>query len=364
MLIGQGAFERVLALCHAAGRPDLANELIGGDLVELQMLADLWRVSRGTGNLEKFVTDHGFHGPDEGEMRNPTWREDPTPLQALVRTYRSLDEDRGPAAVHRRRLQRRATAEAELLKALRPARRAEARLVLPLARRVIPYREIGKTAFLRCVDAGRAAARILGGALVEKGLAGDIDDVFMLTVDELLTGPQQHWPALIAERLALHEQYSRHQVPDLFDGLPTPLPITTETRTDLSLVEGVAVAPGRATGKARVIIDPATAELEPGDVLVCHTTDPSWITLFLLASAVVIDVGGPMSHGAIVARELGIPCVINTRDGTRRIPDGAHVEVDGTAGSVSVRPDSPRADRATTASRAAARGQSSALFGS
>jgi pyruvate,water dikinase len=80
------------------------------------------------------------------------------------------------------------------------------------------------------------------------------------------------------------------------------------------------------------------AEFEPGDILVCETTDPSWVVLFQLAGAVVIDVGGAMSHGAIVARELGLPCVINTRTGTSVIADGDRIRVDGTAGRVDILP--------------------------
>jgi pyruvate,water dikinase len=90
-------------------------------------------------------------------------------------------------------------------------------------------------------------------------------------------------------------------------------------------------------GRARVIADPSQADgFEPGDVLVCETTDPSWVVFFHLASAVVIDVGGPMSHGAIIAREMGLPAVINTRRATRVIHDGDLVRVDGGLGEVTV----------------------------
>jgi phosphoenolpyruvate synthase/pyruvate phosphate dikinase len=91
-----------------------------------------------------------------------------------------------------------------------------------------------------------------------------------------------------------------------------------------------------------VILDPTDpGDLEPGDVLVCRTTDPSWVSLFFVAAGCVIDVGGPMSHGAIVARELDIPCVINTRDGTRRLRTGDIIRLDGTAGTVEVLTPAP-----------------------
>jgi pyruvate,water dikinase len=94
-------------------------------------------------------------------------------------------------------------------------------------------------------------------------------------------------------------------------------------------------------GRARVVLDAAASELEPGEILVCETTDPSWASLFLVASALVIDIGGALSHGAIVARELGVPCVINTKVGTRRLRTGDHLRVDGNAGLVTVLPAAP-----------------------
>ncbi|MGH9034595.1 MAG: PEP-utilizing enzyme, partial [Acidimicrobiia bacterium] len=88
-------------------------------------------------------------------------------------------------------------------------------------------------------------------------------------------------------------------------------------------------------GRARVVIDPGDV-LEEGEILVCETTDPSWASLMLVAGGLVIDIGGALSHGAIVARELGVPCVINTRVGTQRLRTGDLLRVDGDAGVVAV----------------------------
>ena len=96
---------------------------------------------------------------------------------------------------------------------------------------------------------------------------------------------------------------------------------------------GVAASPGVVTGRARVVFDPVTTELDEGDILVCETTDPSWVALFMVAGAVVTDYGGLLSHGPIVARELGIPCVCGTEIGSRRIRDGQLIRVDGDAGA-------------------------------
>ncbi len=100
---------------------------------------------------------------------------------------------------------------------------------------------------------------------------------------------------------------------------------------------GVAGCPGVAEGRARVVLDPAhPGNLGPGDVLVAPLTDPAWTPLFVPAEAVVVDVGGQMSHAVIVSRELGLPCVVAATDATARIPDGALIRVDGAAGSVTV----------------------------
>jgi phosphohistidine swiveling domain-containing protein len=102
------------------------------------------------------------------------------------------------------------------------------------------------------------------------------------------------------------------------------------------VITGVAASGGVAEGRARVVRDPADTELDDGDILVCETTDPGWVSLFLVAGGVVTDFGGLLSHGPIVARELGIPCVCGTEDGSNRIRDGQRIRVDGDRGTVEV----------------------------
>ncbi len=107
--------------------------------------------------------------------------------------------------------------------------------------------------------------------------------------------------------------------------------------TTLARLEGLPGCPGVARGRARVVTDPSDpGSLGPGDVLIAPITDPSWTPLFVPAEAVVVDVGAVMSHAVIVSRELGIPCVVSVTGATRTIPDGALVEVDGSAGTVKI----------------------------
>jgi len=101
-------------------------------------------------------------------------------------------------------------------------------------------------------------------------------------------------------------------------------------------IRGTPASPGVARGNARVLRTPVGAQLEPGEVLVAPATDPGWTPLFLTASALVMEMGGMMSHGAVVAREYGIPAVVGVAGATERIVTGQPLRVDGSAGTVAI----------------------------
>jgi pyruvate,water dikinase len=128
----------------------------------------------------------------------------------------------------------------------------------------------------------------------------------------------------------------------IFTGMPVPkrrAQPTAEQRNDTSDITGSAGSAGSAgvvEGPARVILEPDDASIEAGEILVCRFTDPSWAALISLADGIVFDLGGPASHGAILARELGVPCVIGTANGTSRIRSGDLLRVDGGEGRVAI----------------------------
>ena len=141
----------------------------------------------------------------------------------------------------------------------------------------------------------------------------------------------------------MHAELARRIPPFYFVGEQPPLddwPMRGAAMAQVAagdVLTGLGGCPGVATGRARVVTDPGDPRgLEPGDVLVAPLTDPSWTPLFVAADAVVVDVGAVMSHAIIVSRELGIPCAVSVTDATRRIPDGALIEVDGGAGTVRI----------------------------
>jgi pyruvate,water dikinase len=205
-----------------------------------------------------------------------------------------------------------------------------------MARTYLPLRGVGKVAFLQSLDVARAAARRLGGHLAAAGVLHEPEDVFFLTLDELAGGRPDAADALVAERRGTHAHYATLRIPALFRGDPEPEPVGDDEAVTALVLAGTGASPGIVEGRVVVVIDPATADVEPGDILVAHTTDPSWASLMFLSKALVVDIGGLLSHAAVVARELGIPCVMGTQYGTRSLRTGDLCRVDGGAGTVEV----------------------------
>ena len=333
----QIVYEQLSLLAAKTGVDPAALMSGHGSHEETAVIDDLWAVSRDQLGLPAYVARHGYHGPFEGELSGVSWREDPTPLVKIVEGYRSMDDSASPAAVEAARAEARRAAEAGLLAALPRTGQAQARLVLKLAGRYLPLRGVGKVAFLQSLDVARAAARQIGALLAADGVIAEPDDVFYLTAPEILATPPANARDLVAERRAIREGYRHLRLPTTWTGNPTYEEVGGPGASDARAggqLSGVGVSAGVVEGPARVVTDPALADMEPGDVLVAHTTDPSWASLMFMASALVVDIGGQLSHAAVVARELGIPCVMNTRDGTRALRDGDRVRVDGGAGTV------------------------------
>ena len=142
---------------------------------------------------------------------------------------------------------------------------------------------------------------------------------------------------LITQRRLERQRDAARHLPDLFIGAR---PLYAETLpTQGTVLTGLPSSPGRVTGIARVLYSPQEgARLQPGEILVAPSTDPGWTPLFLLASGLVMETGGYLSYGAIVAREYGIPAVLNVPLATQHIPDGSSIMLDGAQGVVQVLP--------------------------
>jgi phosphohistidine swiveling domain-containing protein len=336
--LAQGTHDNLATLCRRAGKPGLENELVSGygNVVEGRIVEDLHALSRAQLEMSEFQTRWGFHGPREGELMSRSWREDVTALTRAVAGY-GAKQAQDPRESSRERTQAREMAERELLASLGPAQRLGARALLHLVRTYVPLREVGKAMYVQAIDAGRAAARTLGSDWHARGELADPQDIFFLTIEEITRGTPPDLREIVTTRRARHVEYEMLDLPRSWTGMPAPLS-SAAVGSDETTITGVAVSrPETVEGTARVITDPnADDQLEPGEVLVCDTTDPSWVSLFVTAAALVIDIGGPLSHGAIVARELGIPAVVNTGHGTRTIRSGDRLRVDGDTGTVTI----------------------------
>lgn len=337
-------------LADSAGRSDLVVRLLAGlgGVTETEVADDLWLVGAGQLPLADFIRRHGFHGPLEGNVAGASWREDPSGVLPMAKAMAARPADQRPREREAAMISARREAIDELRAALPRSKQASVGLLCTAAARCVRTTEVGKASFLMALDGGRAATRTLGRAQVAAGRLNEVDDAFYLTIDELTSGDTPGPPGLaplpddvmdlVRFRRERRTEYRRLELPLNFTGVPEP----SVRDDDLGgaagdVLSGVAGSPGEVEGTARVVVDPFDAEpLEPGEILVCRFTDPSWAPLFSLADALVIDIGAAASHGAIVARELGVPCVIGTGDGTRRIRSGDRLRVDGSAGRVEI----------------------------
>ena len=291
-----------------------------------------------------FTAEFGSRGPNEWDTAFDTWETDPELALTLIDRMRLTDASHAPDAQHQRLAGERAELEAETMAGLKwPVRRLVAR-VLSGARLHMQSRERAKTTIVRAIHGARLRGQELDRRLVERsgGQRGDLWFLLKEELDDYIADPVSFLP-LIAERRDLHDRLSERIPPFYVQGeMPPPAEWELRSATVVQLsvgdtITGLSGCVGTARGRARVVIDPGDPRgLEPGDILVAPHTDPSWTPLFVPAEAVVVDVGAPMSHAVIVSRELGIPCAISVPDATRRIPDGALIEIDGGTGEVTV----------------------------
>ena len=351
-------YARLARLAAMAGQPGLEAELVTGarGIDETEALSDLWEVAHDRAGLDEFIGRYGFHGTAEGQLSEPSWREDPTLLASLIEEMRQRPEEQSPGSLQRARERSRAEAQRTLLAQLPVAQRPKARLLLGRTRRFVQLRETSKATFLRVIDAARCAARVLGDQLAKGAILESARHIFHLTLPEIADPGFRNNPEALREtitrRIAQRETYVNIELPFNFSGVPKPLDTQTsepkpdETRpadaeTDETgrpdAINGMGVSRGIVQGRVRVLTDPTgDARLESGEILVCPTTDPSWAGLLMLAAGAVIDMGGSLSHGAVVARELGIPCVMNTGNGSKILRAGDEVRVDGSTGIVEI----------------------------
>jgi rifampicin phosphotransferase len=385
--LGAGA---LAAVCESAGDATLAVRLLAGIEVDsaapTRAMWELGRTARASsvvsaafddgvdglldqlaaaGSAEaddfleafrQFLVDHGARGQNEYDPRAPSWEAAPEIALSAIDLMRRSDHEQAPQRRSIVAVRERDRLASELRDQLAGNPEASGTLdaAMNSAQHFLAGRERAKTNAVIVINEVRMALREFGRRLVERGVLDHIEQVFMVTDGEL--DALRHHPARLGGVIA--ERWSRYRA--LFDlepvfvvngRRPTLGEMTDRNAASHRLagvgdvLSGTAGSGGVATGRARVVLDAGDPTgFQPGDVLVAPQTDPSWVPLFVPAAAVVVDVGALGSHAMIVSRELGIPCVASVADATRRIPDGALVTVDGTAGTVTIVEVSPPTD--------------------
>jgi len=290
--------------------------------------------------LGEFLTHHGHRSVMEAEASARSWEEDLPTVFAMIRNYLHADPAADPRRIAERQRRTREQATKEALHRLRWWQRLIFRYALGQAQEWVVMREHTKSLMVRATNRGRRLTRELARRLVDRGLLDETWDFYDLTWDEaraLVRGSldRDEASAHIRRRKAEEERNSGVLLPEMFQGRPKPLRPSDMLLPDGDVLEGIAVSPGRVTGPARVILDPRQdAAIEPGEILVAPVTDAGWTPLFVVASGIVVDIGGSLSHGSTVAREYGLPAVVNVKHGTRMIRTGQMITVDGSRGVV------------------------------
>jgi pyruvate,water dikinase len=298
----------------------------------------------------RFLHDFGYRGPSEWDLGADSWETRPELALGLVDRLRQMGDESSPANRQGDQDRQKTEATAKALAILGDNAEALAtfELAVASARRFGAWRERAKTNCIKVMHEARVALNEVARRLHAEGHLESQRQLFMATDDELDILIAE--PEALRERLATREK-RWHELADLdiptfldsrtgvkpLNEIPRRAEVEVEVAKPGDVLQGGPASAGVARGRVRIIHDTASiAEFQPGEVLVAPQTDPSWTPLFMVASAVVVDVGALGSHAMIVSRELGIPCAAGVTAATRRIPDGAEVEVDGSTGKVTV----------------------------
>ena len=326
-------------------------------------------------DLDEFMAEYGHRAAGELEAAEPRWVEQPELILDTFRDYVLHPERNDPDEFIERQQAARRDAEAEIRERLYrhpmgPLRWRLFRAQITQARRLQPLRENPKFTLLELSLQQRHLWRELADRWIERGLIDDPDDVYYLLFEELATLTRRSGDPMIAARMRSRirrrrlqfEEWKKSQAPPLRDRHGDPIAAASaeaeaesvagnvavsqvdtqgteaEQEPDLPLtLRGIAASTGEAEGRAHVAENAATGrELTPGQILVARFTDPGWTPIFPLAAAVVTEIGGVLSHGAIVAREFGIPAVVNVQKATQQIHSGDLLRVDGSNGQVTI----------------------------
>ncbi len=324
---------------EGAPASELAASFLCGTLPPIAQSAITW-----------FMDSYGIRGLGEIDLGRPRWREHPTHVMQVLQSYLQIsDPELAPDLVFERGAKAAEEAAKLLETEVRKLRfgKLKSRLVrfgVSRYRALAGLREAPKFFAIRMLGEIREGLLQSGRDFVEAEHLEREDDLFFLKIRELVDLSKEggrQWGVTrekIAERRMLRErEMKRGQIPRVllsdgtafYEGVAAPL-------DDSAAIVGDPVSPGVVEGSVRVVLTPLETQLEPGEILVCPGTDPAWTPLFLAAGGLVMEVGGMMTHGSVVAREYGIPAVVGVHQATEQLKTGQRIRVDGSTGRIEI----------------------------
>jgi pyruvate,water dikinase len=294
--------------------------------------------------IQTWLDRYGMRCAGEIDITRPRWSERPTALVPLILTnIRNFAPGEGQRRFAQG-LQEAQRKEQEILERLRDlpdgeAKATETKQQIDRVRAFAGYREYPKYGMVNRYFVFKQALMAEAEHLVQAGVIAEKEDIFFLRFEELQDVLRTHQvdTELIRQRKEAFTSYQALTPPRVMtsDGEVITGVYRRETLAPGALI-GLPVSAGTIEGRARVILDMAEADLEPGDILVTAYTDPSWTPLFVTISGLVTEVGGMMTHGSVIAREYGLPAVVGVVGATRLIRDGQRIRVHGTEGYVEI----------------------------
>jgi pyruvate,water dikinase len=357
-------------------RDNLAQELITGlsGIQAAEMGADLWKIaeklrSRGLEHivlampagealealrrndeagcvadlLDKFIEHHGYRCPNEAEWLYPRWADAPEQIIEIIAAYlrpETLDLE----APDVKQAQRRAAAIAWVESRIGVLRRLIFASVVARAEHSVRLRDNGKSSAIKASYPARQLTVLIGQRWAMSDWLQKVEDVFFLTLPDLQRVIEAGNPSaakldlksLVRERRAAFEYWFGRTAPDVIKANGEPA-WGKEPESNGSVLKGIATSSGVVRGHVRIVHSPAEAmKLQAGDILVTHSTDAGWTVFFPLLKGLITEIGGQLSHAAILAREYGLPAVVNVKNATRELKDRQVVTNDGTRGIVYV----------------------------
>ncbi|WP_447975161.1 PEP/pyruvate-binding domain-containing protein [Nitrospira sp. Kam-Ns4a] len=295
--------------------------------------------------FDRYLEEYGHRAVGESDVMVPQFAETPAYLLGIVRGHLQSDAPPDPDAVRARQAAARRTALARIRRAFgwRWHEWLWFRLWYRSLCRFLALREANRHALMRYQAGSRQALLALGRRLAARGLLGTADDLFFLTAREVRTiaagacpARGGTWQAVVAARRAEREQHARLPAPDTLIHHGSVLRgKAAEAGDEANGLAGLPISAGVAEGPVRLVVTPEdTGRVQPGDILVVPVIDPGLAPLLGLAAGLIAELGGTLSHGAIIVREYGLPALANVAAATTRLQDGERVQVDADRGRV------------------------------